>query len=75
MTGMAGIRSGRPCGTSGTGSSGRFIVGSFVGIAHEINNALTGISGFADPLRMRLGKEPKLQASLARRLREVPDKV
>jgi hypothetical protein len=55
--------------------SGRFIVGPFVGIAHEINNALTGTPGFADPLRMRLGKEPKLQASLARRVREVPDKV
>jgi len=69
MTGKSGIRSGRPCGTSGTGSAGRFIVKSFVGIAHEINNALTGIPGFADPLRMRLGKEQKLQASLARRLR------
>jgi hypothetical protein len=55
--------------------SGRFIVGPFVGIAHEINNALTGTPGFADPLRMRLGKEPKLQASLARRVREVLDKV
>jgi PAS domain S-box-containing protein len=31
------------------------------GIAHDFNNALTGIIGFADLLRMRLGKEPKLQ--------------
>ena len=31
------------------------------GIAHDFNNALTGIIGFADLLRMRLEKEPKLQ--------------
>ena len=30
------------------------------GIAHDFNNALTGIIGFADLLRMRLEKEPKL---------------
>jgi len=30
------------------------------GIAHDFNNALTGIMGFADLLRMRLEKEPKL---------------
>jgi CheY-like chemotaxis protein len=30
------------------------------GIAHDFNNALTGIIGFADLLRVRLEKEPKL---------------
>jgi PAS domain S-box-containing protein len=34
------------------------------GIAHDFNNALTGIIGFADLLRMRLGKEPKLQGDV-----------
>jgi len=57
MTGKSGIRSGRPCGTSGTGSAGRFIVKSFVGIAHEINNALTGIPGFAGRKRYNRGRE------------------
>ena len=34
------------------------------GIAHDFNNALTGIIGFADLLRMRLEKEPKLQGDV-----------
>jgi PAS domain S-box-containing protein len=34
------------------------------GIAHDFNNALTGIIGFADLLRMRLGKEPTLQGDV-----------
>lgn len=34
------------------------------GIAHDFNNALTGIIGFADLLRMRLGKEPQLQGDV-----------
>ena len=34
------------------------------GIAHDFNNALTGIIGFADLLRMRLGKEPKLRGDV-----------
>ncbi|MDO8739165.1 PAS domain-containing hybrid sensor histidine kinase/response regulator, partial [Candidatus Deferrimicrobium sp.] len=34
------------------------------GIAHDFNNALTGIIGFADLLRMRLGKESKLQGDV-----------
>ncbi len=34
------------------------------GIAHDFNNALTGIIGFADLLRMRLEKEPKLQGDI-----------
>ena len=34
------------------------------GIAHDFNNALTGIIGFADLLRMRLKKEPKLQGDV-----------
>ena len=34
------------------------------GIAHDFNNALTGIIGFADLLRLRLGKEPKLQGDV-----------
>jgi two-component system NtrC family sensor kinase len=34
------------------------------GIAHDFNNALTGIIGFADLLRMRLAKEPKLQGDV-----------
>jgi PAS domain S-box-containing protein len=34
------------------------------GIAHDFNNALTGIIGFADLLRMRLGKESPLQGDV-----------
>ena len=34
------------------------------GIAHDFNNALTGIIGFADLLRMRLEKEPRLQGDV-----------
>ena len=34
------------------------------GIAHDFNNALTGIIGFAELLRMRLAKEPKLQGDV-----------
>jgi two-component system cell cycle sensor histidine kinase/response regulator CckA len=34
------------------------------GIAHDFNNALTGIIGFADLLRMRLEREPKLQGDV-----------
>jgi PAS domain S-box-containing protein len=34
------------------------------GIAHDFNNALTGIIGFADLLRMRLEKQPKLQGDV-----------
>ena len=34
------------------------------GIAHDFNNALTGIIGFADLLRLSLGKEPKLQGDV-----------
>jgi PAS domain S-box-containing protein len=34
------------------------------GIAHDFNNALTGIIGFADLLRMRLEKEPKLKGDV-----------
>ncbi|MDO8738096.1 ATP-binding protein, partial [Candidatus Deferrimicrobium sp.] len=34
------------------------------GIAHDFNNALTGIIGFADLLRIRLEKEPKLQGDV-----------
>jgi len=34
------------------------------GIAHDFNNALTGIIGFADLLRIRLGKDPKLQGDV-----------
>jgi PAS domain S-box-containing protein len=41
------------------------VVGTLAGgIAHDFNNALTGIIGFADLLRMRLGKEPKLQGDV-----------
>lgn len=34
------------------------------GIAHDFNNALTGIIGFADLLRVRLGKDPRLQGDV-----------
>ena len=34
------------------------------GIAHDFNNALTGIIGFADLLRLRLEKEPRLRGDV-----------
>ncbi len=34
------------------------------GIAHDFNNALTGIIGFADMLRLRLGKNTKAQGDV-----------
>jgi hypothetical protein len=72
---MAGNRSGSPCTTSGPEAPGRFIVGPLKGTSLDFNNASTEIIGFADPLPMRFGKEPKHQASIARRVREVLEKV